>query len=712
MIGRTIGHYEIIEKIGEGGMGAVYKARDIHLDRSVALKMLPGESVANSERKRRFALEAKAASALNHPNIITIYDIDVADGVDFIAMEYVAGHTLADLIPPAGMEPARAIQFGAQIADALATAHQSGIVHRDLKPSNIMVNEQGRVKVLDFGLAKLIEPVSGEGAATRTASTQTREGTILGTVAYMAPEQAEGKPVDQRADIFSFGAVLYEMLSGVQPFRRDSALGTLAAIVRDEPPALDAARIPPAVRQVVKRALEKNPEARYASGAELASALASVSRAVAPRGALNRRWLAAGAAAVVVAAVLGGWNLYKQSRVDWARREGLPQIARLLAGDQGFAAFDLAQQVGALIPDDPNFQQAWAEAGPKPLVQTDPEGAEVYIRELGAEEKNPWRHVGTSPIKDVPLPRGYFLWKAVKPGFAETTGAAPTWWSVVSLRLAPEGEVPDGMVLVPGADSLGGMIGIADVEGPHDPYFIDRYEVTNRQFKQFVDQGGYQKREYWKTPFVRDGKPVSWDEAMAVFRDTTGRPGPSTWEGGTFPTGKDDFPVTGVSWYRGGSLRGVRGQEPANDLPLVPGRRYPHLTAADSGQQFRRQGSGERGQLREHRTVRNLRHGRERPGMDVERDRWRIPFHPRRVLEQPHLPVQPARRQAAFRPRLGKRLPLRAVPHAAASIVARDAPAHVPRLFAREACRRRGLPRHPRRLRVRPARVEGRRGRG
>src|SRR5436190_787651 len=316
-------------------MGAVYKARDVRLDRSVALKMLPGESVANSERKRRFALEAKAASGLNHPNIITIYDIGMADGVDFIAMEFVAGRTLADLIPPDGMEPAYAIQVGTQIADALTTAHQSGIVHRDLKPSNIMVNEQGRVKVLDFGLAKLIEPVSGEDAATRTAATQSREGTILGTVSYMAPEQAEGKPVDQRADIFSFGAVLYEMLSGVPPFRRDSGLGTLAAIVRDEPPPLDAARIPPAVRQVVKRALEKNREARYASGGELASALASVSRAVAPRRESNRRWLVAAAAAVVVTAVLGGWTLYKQRRVDWARRQGLPEIARLLAEDKG-----------------------------------------------------------------------------------------------------------------------------------------------------------------------------------------------------------------------------------------------------------------------------------------------------------------------------------------------------------------------------------------
>ena len=558
MIGRTIGHYEVIEKLGEGGMGAVYKARDSHLDRSVAIKVLSAGSVANRERRRRFAFEAKAASALNHPNIVTIYDIDVTDGVDFIAMEHVAGQTLEELIPAGGMEPAQAIQFGAQIADALAAAHQSGIVHRDLKPSNIMVNEQGRVKVLDFGLAKLIEPVAGEEGETRTATTQTREGAILGTASYMAPEQAEGKPVDQRADVFSFGVVLYEMLSGVQPFRRDSVSGTLAAILRDDPPALDAARIPAATREVIERALQKNPDARYASGAALVLALAPDSRPLARLRTLNMRWLVAGAAAVVVAASLGGWKLYRQSRIDWARREGLPEIARLLAEDKGLAAFDLAQKVGALIPNDQEFQQTWAEAGPAPLVKTDPEGAEIYIRELGADEK-PWRRVGTSPFK-VPLPRGYFLWKAVKAGFAETTGAAPTWWSLVSLRMAPAGEVREGMVLVPGADSLGGVIGIASVEGPHDPYFIDRHEVTNRQFKQFVDQGGYQKREYWKTPFVKDGKPVSWEEAMAEFRDATGRPGPSTWEGGTFPAGRDDFPVTGVSWYEAAAYAAFAGK--------------------------------------------------------------------------------------------------------------------------------------------------------
>jgi len=559
VIGRTVGHYEIVDKLGEGGMGAVYKARDIHLDRLVAVKVLPGESVATPERKRRFALEARAASALNHPNIVTVYDIDEADGVDFIAMEYVAGRTLAELIPPGGMDPALAIKLGVQIADALAAAHQSGIVHRDLKPSNIMVNEHGRVKVLDFGLAKLIEGASGESDATRTAAAETRVGTILGTVSYMAPEQAEGKPVDQRADVFSFGAVLYEMLTGVQPFRRDSVPGTLAAILRDEAPALDASRIPAGIRLVIERALRKHPDARYASGAALVSALAPGSRPEARLSTRNMRWLIAGAVAVVVAATgLGGWSLYKQRRIDWARSKGLPEIARLLAEDKGLAAFDLAREVGALIPHDLEFQQVWAEAGPAPLVKTDPEGAEIYIRELGTGEK-PWRHVGTSPLK-VPLPRGYFLWKAVKAGLAETTGAAPTWFSVVSLRLASEGEVPDGMVLVPGADSLGGSIGIAAVDGPRDPYFIDRHEVTNRQFKQFVDQGGYQKRDYWKTPFVKDGKPVSWEDAIAEFRDVTGRPGPSTWEGGTFPAGKDDFPVTGVSWYEAAAYAAFTGK--------------------------------------------------------------------------------------------------------------------------------------------------------
>ena len=215
MIGKTLGHYQITEKLGEGGMGVVYKARDTHLDRFVAFKVLASEKVADPDRKRRFVQEAKAASALNHPNIIHVYDIDQADGTDFIAMEYVEGRTLAQLIPRRGMQLGEALKYAVQIADALARAHGAGIIHRDLKPSNIMVDEHGLVRVLDFGLAKLTEAApSGGDETTRTAEATTEKGTIVGTTAYMSPEQAAGRKVDARSDIFSFGSVLYEMVTG------------------------------------------------------------------------------------------------------------------------------------------------------------------------------------------------------------------------------------------------------------------------------------------------------------------------------------------------------------------------------------------------------------------------------------------------------------------------------------------------------------------
>jgi serine/threonine protein kinase len=234
MIGKTLGHYRIVEKLGAGGMGVVYKARDTHLDRFVALKILPAEKVADPDRRRRFVQEAKAASALNHPHIVTIHDIDEADGVHFIAMEYVDGKTLDQHIPRHGMRLNEALKVAVQMADALAAAHEAGIVHRDLKPGNLMVTEKGQVKVLDFGLAKPTEKLpTGAEDATLTAKPDTEEGKILGTVAYMSPEQAEGKKVDARSDIFSFGSVLYEMVSGKRAFEADSKASTQGAIIHE-----------------------------------------------------------------------------------------------------------------------------------------------------------------------------------------------------------------------------------------------------------------------------------------------------------------------------------------------------------------------------------------------------------------------------------------------------------------------------------------------
>jgi len=263
MIGRTISHYEITEKLGEGGMGVVYKARDTRLKRFVALKVLPPEKVADAERKRRFAQEARAASALNHPNIVTVHDIDQADGVDFIAMEYVEGKTLDELIGRKGLKLNEALKCAIQIADALAKAHAAGIVHRDLKPGNVMVTPDGRVKVLDFGLAKLTEtaPVGPEDS-TLTAAPSTELGAVVGTAAYMSPEQAEGKKVDARSDIFSFGSLLYEMLTGRRAFRRDSTALTLAAILHMEPPPLPA-EMPHDLEKVITLCLRKDPARRF-----------------------------------------------------------------------------------------------------------------------------------------------------------------------------------------------------------------------------------------------------------------------------------------------------------------------------------------------------------------------------------------------------------------------------------------------------------------
>ena len=267
MVGRMLAHYRIEAKLGEGGMGVVYRAFDTHLDRLVTIKLLRPETTSDAERKRRFVQEAKTASALNHPNIITIYDINCADGTDFIAMEYVRGRTLDQLIGRKGLGLLGALKCAVQMADALTKAHAAGIVHRDIKPSNVMVTDDGLVKVLDFGLAKLSEGVE-DTIATHTAKgtpPHTEAGAILGTLAYMSPEQAQGKTVDARSDIFSFGAVLYEMLAGQRAFRGDTSIATLSAVLRDDPKPIGQIieTMPRDVERVVARCLRKEPQRRY-----------------------------------------------------------------------------------------------------------------------------------------------------------------------------------------------------------------------------------------------------------------------------------------------------------------------------------------------------------------------------------------------------------------------------------------------------------------
>ncbi len=274
--GETFLHYRILEKIGEGGMGAVYKAEDTHLDRIVAVKVLPHEKMADPDRRQRFVQEAKAASSLNHPNIVIVHDIASDRGLDFIVMEYVDGKTLDQMIGRKGLKLNEALGYAVQIADGLARAHAAGIVHRDLKPTNIMVTEDGRLKILDFGLAKLTEDVQAGGLGPtmtlgRPEKPLTGEGFIMGTVAYMSPEQAEGKKVDARSDVFSFGVVLYEMLTGQKAFHRDSRVATLAAILREEPKPAGQVNemLPPDIEQALARCLRKDPQRRWQNMSDL-----------------------------------------------------------------------------------------------------------------------------------------------------------------------------------------------------------------------------------------------------------------------------------------------------------------------------------------------------------------------------------------------------------------------------------------------------------
>src|SRR5713226_181020 len=323
MLGQTLDHYRIESKLGEGGMGVVYKARDTHLDRPVAIKVLPADKVADAGRKQRFVQEAKAASALNHPNIVTIHDIRSHEGMDFIVMEYIEGKTLDELIAPKGLRPAQALKYAVQIADALAKAHGASILHRDLKPSNIMVTEEGRVKILDFGLAKLLEPAdSSSDAATLTARPLTEEGSVLGTAAYMSPEQAEGLKLYVRSDIFSFGSFLYEMVTGRKPFTGDSRLAMLTKILNEDPtpPGQLAAAIPPEMEKLILRCLRKDPARRYQTMADLKVALedleaesASGTQSQLPpvRAPSRRHWAWAGLLPVLLVAGFFAWQAWR-----------------------------------------------------------------------------------------------------------------------------------------------------------------------------------------------------------------------------------------------------------------------------------------------------------------------------------------------------------------------------------------------------------------
>jgi len=328
--GTRLGPYEIVAPLGAGGMGEVYRARDSRLAREVAIKVLPASFSNDPDRLRRFEQEAKAAGLLNHPNITAVYDIGSHEGAPYVVSELLEGETLRAELAGGRLSPRKSIDYALQIVHGLAAAHEKGIVHRDLKPENLFITRDGRVKILDFGLAKLTHAEEGGSQQTNlpTATAGTEPGVVLGTLGYMAPEQVRGRPADVRSDIFSFGAILYEMLSGRRAFQGDSAADTMSAILREDPPELSLTNqnIPPGLERILRHCLEKNPEQRFQSARDLAFDLASLSGLSAPvarpmpaKGGVSRRWrLAAVAATVLAAAVTAAYLAGRRAQMGSA----------------------------------------------------------------------------------------------------------------------------------------------------------------------------------------------------------------------------------------------------------------------------------------------------------------------------------------------------------------------------------------------------------
>jgi serine/threonine protein kinase/dienelactone hydrolase len=536
-------------------MGIVYKAEDTKLKRSVALKFLPPELIQNEEIRERFVLEAQTAAALSHPNICTIHEIDEEEGKSFIAMEYVEGQSLKDRIGEGPLGIDEVLDIAIQVAEGLEEAHKKGIIHRDIKSANIMVTEKGQAKVMDFGLAKV-----------KGATLLTREGTTLGTVAYMSPEQARGEEVDHRSDIWSLGIVLYEMLSGQLPFKGDREASILYSVVHEEPKPLKEIKrgLPLELQQIINRALKKRPESRYSSAAEIIKDLRKYQDVLRAEelGALNLRTLLRrirkpqiaipAVGLILVICFLAVWFFNRQANIRWAKEKALPEIERLIETNwRDFTgAYRLAEEAEEYIPNDSKLAELFSRCSLNINIKTEPSGAKIYMKEYKAPNSE-WEFLGVSPIENIRLPVGIFRWKMEKEGYETVIAASSTWDISIGTKnplipndlvrvLDEKGSIPEGTVRVPGAETDLGEL---------DDFYIDKYEVTNKQYKEFVDNGGYRSSEYWEHEFIKDGRVLTWEEAMAEFVDQTSRPGPAIWQAGDYPEGQDDYPVSGISWY-------------------------------------------------------------------------------------------------------------------------------------------------------------------
>jgi eukaryotic-like serine/threonine-protein kinase len=543
-----LSHYELLHRIGEGGMGEVWLARDPRLGRQLAIKTLRADSTDEASR-RRLLIEAQAVSALNHPHIVTVYDVGRDEaGRDFIAMEHIDGEALSTRLAGGRAGVELALDVGLAVASALAAAHAAGIVHRDVKPANVMLTASGQIKLLDFGIAKRDASVAAPDDTT-CAPPATAEGVVVGTPAYMAPEQIEGRALDARTDVFALGLLLFELACGRRAFDAATPAALLGSILRDEAPPLarHCRDCPPALARLVADCLAKSPAARPSS-AQVQHRLETIGDAWRHRhtlGARLRSPLVALplAAMVLLAMALGWWHQQQQAVAERLLSDGVREIEALVAAERRVDAFARTLELRRLAPDDLRLAQWWEEVGyPVSLVSTPP-GARVRVKPY-AEPDADWIELGHTDQHGARIPAAHVRWSVEADGYLPLLLALST--PPPPLVLTPLDMAPPGMRHVPaGAVELSGRLPSREVEA----FWLGRTEVTNGEFQQFVDSGGYQNPEWWTVPFIHSGVELDFEQAMARLRDATGRPGPAGWDLGRHPDGAEDLPVTGISWY-------------------------------------------------------------------------------------------------------------------------------------------------------------------
>ncbi|MFL5473030.1 MAG: protein kinase domain-containing protein [Gemmatimonadales bacterium] len=564
------GNYRVERELGRGGMATVWLAQDLKHDRPVAIKVIHAELV-QVLGDERFLREIRIAAHLQHPHILTLIDsganpaAGATAGSLYYVMPYVEGETLRQRLAREGrLPPESTVRILKDVLDALIHAHRHGIVHRDLKPENIMLASRHAL-VMDFGVAKALAESQDYANETLTAM-----GLALGTPAYMSPEQAAGQAnVDARSDLYAVGVLGYEMLSGKPPFTGPTPQAILASQVTQTPAALDQMRpeLPPDLAGIIMRSLEKDPEHRWSSAEEMLSRLEQLS--VIRGGRLRKRLLAG--AVVLPLLIAAGWFAWaKPSRErHWVRAEAIPRMLALSEAGEYEKTYNLARQVESVAPDDSLYNVLRSRFVRPVSIRTVPADAQVFRKEYGAPDST-WIQLGRTP-----LDRAILSWagggavgttdrlRIQAPGYRTLELVGVPFDSVIPLDR--DDAIPREMVRVGGGhlDYTFFRFGRTDLRVAD--FLMDRYEVTNREFKRFVDNGGYRRKELWEHPFELNGKTLDWAQAMSRMLDRTRRPGPSTWEAGDYPAGQDDYPVGGVSWYEAAAYAKYTGKS----LPSV-----------------------------------------------------------------------------------------------------------------------------------------------